>query len=93
MKEYRISNELRNYIFLVLKRQGIPYKTKRDESGQQYVVVPMSGERFHKVVLRARCEKLTQETGMCHLTKEEANDPLFVQAIMPDGGAVVVLGK
>ena len=38
MKEYRISNELRNYIFLVLKRQGIPYKTKRDESGQQYVV-------------------------------------------------------
>ena len=53
----------------------------------------MSGERFHKVVLRARCEKLTQETGMCHLTKEEANDPLFVQAIMPDGGAFVVLGK
>lgn len=93
MRKYRISKELRNYIFLVLKKQSIPYKTKRDDSGQIFVIVPMSGERFHKIVLRAKCEKLTQEKGICHFSKEEAADPLFVQAMLPDGGAFVVLGK
>ena len=93
MKKYRISKELRNYISLVLKKQGIPYKLTRDDSGQNFVEVPLSGERFHKVVLRAKCEKLTSEKGVCHLTKEEAADPLFVQAILPDGGAFVTLGK
>lgn len=93
MKKFRISKELRNYIFLVLKKQGVPYKLVRDDSGQNFVEVPLSGERFHKVVLRAKCEKLTLEKGVCHLTKEEAVDPLFVQTMLPDGGAFVTLGK
>ena len=93
MKKYRISKELRNYIFLVLKKQGVPYKSTRDDSGQNFVEVPLSGERFHKVVLRAKCEILTSEKVVCYLTKEEAADPMFVQAILPDGGAFVTLGK
>lgn len=61
MKKYRISKELRNYIFLVLKKQGVPYKSTRDDSGQNFVEVPLSGERFHKVVLRAKCENLLRK--------------------------------
>lgn len=93
MREYRISKELRIYIFLVLKKQDIPYKLRTDSDGQQYISVPVSGERFHKIVLRARCEKLTRKTGICHLTKEDAADPLYVQAVLPNGGAFVTLGK
>lgn len=94
MRKYRISKELRNYIFLVLKRQKIPYTTERDDTGQQFVRVPLSGERFHKVVLRARCEKLTKEKGILHLTAEEAEDPLFIQSMLPEqGGAFVTIGK
>lgn len=93
MREYRISRELRNYIFLVLKKQDIPYKFRADPDGRLYISVPVSGERFHRIVLRARCEKLTRETGIRHLTKEDAADPMYIQAVLPDGGAFVTLGK
>lgn len=92
MRKFRVSKELRNYILLVLARQKVPYKIERKD-GNTFVKVPLSGERFHKVVLRARCEKLTKEKGILHLTKEESQNQSFVQSVLPNGGSFVTIGK
>lgn len=91
-RRFKISKELKPYIRLALARQRTPFCIKK-EGDNLYVEVPLSGERFHKIVLRARCEKLTKETGTVHLTREEADDALLRETLLPGGGTFVIIGK
>lgn len=94
MKErvFRISQELRPYIRLALARQKVPSHIFTKD-GKNYIRIRMSGEKFHKVVLRARCEKLTHDTGLLHVTEEESDNPLFMETVLPGGGCFIVIGK
>lgn len=56
--QFRVSDTLRDYVENVLRRRAIPY---RIEDGK--CETDISGEKFHKVVLRAKMEKETDERG------------------------------
>lgn len=90
-RKFKISKELKPYIRLALAGQRVPshFGTDKDED---YVEVPLSGERFHKIVLRARCVRLTKETGIPHLTREESEDPVIRETLLPGGGTFVTIG-
>jgi len=85
-REFRISKELRPYISVVLMKQSLPFKFKKKDD-QYYISVPLSGEKFHKVVLKARAEKLTHDTGTLYLTNEDADNPILVESLFPGGNA------
>ncbi len=91
-RSFRVGKELKPYIAAVLKQRDIPFKFIK-EGDELKVEVPLSGERFHKVVQKARATKLTRENGIPVLTKEEADDPLVVGAICGESGAFVTLGQ
>lgn len=91
MRKYKISPGLKNRIRKILLLREIPFKIE-SEGDQIYVSVPLSGQRFHKIVQRARCEQLTEETGIMHLTKEESESDLKIAFLMHqyDKGSFVV---
>ena len=72
-KKFKVSTELKEYIRNVLARNGVSHRFVVDGE-QLYCVAALSGERFHKAVKRAYCEKMTEETGVLHLTYQESQD-------------------
>lgn len=72
-KKFKVNTELKEYIRNILAREGTPHRFTI-EGEQLYCVTALSGERFHKVVKRAYCEKKTEETGILHLTYRESQD-------------------
>lgn len=72
-RKFKVSAELKEYVRDVLARNGVSHRFVVDGE-QLYCVTTLSGERFHKVVKRAYCEKKTQETGVLHLTYQESQD-------------------
>lgn len=84
-KRFKVSKELRKYIKPVLVRSEIPHKFFC-EDGQWYCETIISGERFHKIVQRARCEKKSAEDGVLYLTYRESEDPGLSQAILEQFG-------
>ena len=53
---FRVSDTLCDYVENVLRRRAIPYEIKDGRCETN-----LSGEKFHKVVLRAKMEKMTDE--------------------------------
>ena len=41
-----------------------------------------SSDTFHKIVQRAKCEKLTKETGVFHVTNRERNNELYLTYLL-----------
>lgn len=61
---FNISKGLKPYLENVLSRNDIRYMFR----GPEKIIVPLSGTQFHKMVIRAKCEKLNDEE---HLSEEE----------------------
>ena len=78
---FKVSQDLKSYVRNVLSREGIPHRF-RNEEGQLFCITCISGERFHKIVKRADCERRSDETGLLHLTYDESQDPLKSAALM-----------
>lgn len=72
-KKFKIKEELKEYVRNVLAREGVPHRFRKEEE-QLYCITPVSGEKFHRVVKRAYCEKLSEESGILHLTYKESQD-------------------
>ena len=58
MRTFNISDSLKDSVINVLERRCIDYTLIENDSK---IVVNVSGTYFHKVVLRAKMEKLTKE--------------------------------
>ena len=79
--KFKVRSELKNYVRNILSREGISHRFK-EEGELTFCLVPISGERFHKIVKRAYCEQQTDDTGILHLTYEESQDPSLCQGLM-----------
>lgn len=53
MRIFKVSPELKEYILKILDRRKIPYFFR----GENRLGLDISGNAFHKIVLRAKCEK------------------------------------
>lgn len=81
MKRFKISPALKNKIRKILLLRDIPFRIEC-EGENTFIEVPLSGTKFHKIVQRARCEQLTEETGIFHLTKEESEDDTKIAMLL-----------
>ena len=79
--KFKIKEELKGYVRNILSREGIPHRF-REEEGQLYCLTCISGERFHRIVKRAFCEKKSEETGLLHLTYDESQDTNLCYGLM-----------
>ena len=93
-KKFKVSSELRKNIRSVLARMEIPHKFIR-EDGQWFCETGISGEKFHKIVQRARCEKKTKEDNLLYLTYRESQNPLLVSALLEqfNSNGFVIISK
>lgn len=80
-KKFKVSKDLRRNIKVVLTRTEIPHKFVREDD-QWYCETVISGEKFHKIVQRAACEKRSQEDGVVYLTYRESKDPALTEALL-----------
>ena len=81
-KRYRISDELRNNIEVIMKRTMNDYIISNDEHSGSYIWTNISSGKFHKVVCRARCELLYKKTGIFYFTQEEYDDAFLRTALL-----------
>lgn len=78
---FKVSEPMKNYIRVVLTRSEIRHKFVRKDD-QWYCITKLSGERFHEIVQRAKCEKRSEEDGVLYLTFRESQDPILTQALL-----------
>ena len=92
--KFRISPELKPYIRAILAKREEKYRFKREDQ-QFYVLTDMSGVKFHNIVQRAKCIKLTNETGILHVTKRESENGELVEALKTEykASSYVIAGK
>lgn len=88
LRKFKVSSTLKDCVENVLKRWGIKYEIV-NEDNSLFCKTSISGELFHKVVVRAKMEKETLE---CHsaipfVTKEETEDMTVMQEI---GNAYII---
>lgn len=78
MRKFKVSATLAPNIERVLHRRMVPYSI---ENG--YCNVELSGEKFHKVVLRAKMEKLQEEAGSTvpFIAEIEKQDSIVMQEV------------
>ena len=57
---FKISHELKPYIQRLMTRAEIPFRIK-NEDNQLYLLTDLSGVKFHNIVQRAKCMKLTND--------------------------------
>lgn len=81
-KPYKVSESLYEYVTNILKRRGIKY-TITENNNQKYCESNLSGEQFHKIVLRAKMEKLTDEkkSSIPFVATVELNNPVVMDEV------------
>ncbi len=82
MRSYKVSPTLKEALANVLTRRGIYYEfTESDE--QIYCETPISGQLFHKCVIRAKMEKLQEEKNSLipYVASVEVDDPLVMREV------------
>lgn len=79
MRTFKVSETLKDYINNVLKRRGYDYSYNDDGT----INVEMSGQNFHKVVVRAKMEKLTDEkkSSIPYIATTERDSSLVISEI------------
>lgn len=87
-RRFKISQSLKNNIMNVLERRGINYEISFQD-GQYYITVPLSGMRFHKIVVRAKMELLEKEEGseIPYIDSSEQDDQIVLFEV---GSAYIV---
>ena len=90
---FKVRGDLKEFIRNILAREGIQHRFLQNEE-QLYCEVTLSGERFHKIVKRAYCEKLTKETGLLHVTYAESKNDTLCEGLMRlfDTNSFIVVG-
>ena len=86
LKRYKINPDVKKYLRRVLVLARCKFRIRHDEDGNYYCYINLTSNHFHKLVLRARCEKATEETGMLHVTFEESCNEAFVTYLMAQRG-------
>ena len=72
-KKFKVNKSLKEYVRNILDRENIRHFF-RAEGEQLYCITSISGEKFHKIIQRAYCEKKSEETGLLYLTIRESKD-------------------
>lgn len=90
-KTFKVNPELESFLENVLIKARIDFV----KNGDGTISTPISGELFHKFVIRARCEKLDYEReGLVitapHVHVSELNNPHVMQNIP---GNYIVIGE
>lgn len=80
---FKISQELKPYIRQLMSRSENRFRIK-EEDGALYLYCDMSGTKFHNIVQRAKCMKLSEETGILHVTKRESEDNELVMSLQKE---------
>lgn len=91
MREFKVSNALLASVSNVLTRRGVEFQiTQRD--GQYYCHTNISGTKFHKCIVRAKCEQITKDrnSSIPYIAHSELEDDLVKEEI---GNVYVVLEK
>ena len=89
MKKYKARKELLPYIEGVLSRRRRSYRSDYDpENDAWYIITDSSSASFHETVLRAICEKETDEKGgsVIYVTQEEHDDPIRLMTLLQELG-------
>ena len=78
MRKFKVSATLKSNIERILHRRMVPYSI-----GDGYCNVELSGEKFHKVVLRAKMERMQEEAGSTvpFIAEIEKQDPVVMQEV------------
>lgn len=73
---FKLSRTLQQKVVNVMNRRGIPHEVL-EEDGILKCNVNISGEKFHKIVLRAKMEKMQEEdnSSIPYIASVELNDP------------------
>lgn len=92
MKKFNVNPDLLFYLENVLKRADVEYKVNDDST----VSARVSGELFHKFIIRARCEKRDYEeegdvVTVAHVHVSELRNPHVMKRI--DNSAYIIVGR
>lgn len=79
MKTFKVSKTLESYVINILKRRAINYVL--NDNGT--IDAEISGQKFHKIIVRAKMEKMTDEkkAPIPFIATTEVNDFLVMQEI------------
>lgn len=94
-KKFRVSPENKEFLRQELWLRWINNFFKEEEN-QLYCYAKCSRDQFKKIHTRAVCERLTIETGLIHMSREESNNIGLRGAILSKhgkingGGAVII---
>lgn len=80
-KRYRVAEDLKSPLENVMTRCFHPHLII-EEDGQLWCYTNASADVFHKLVLRARCEKESRENDVCYMTYGEYMDLGYRMAFM-----------
>lgn len=74
MNQFFVSDTLYEKIENILNRRCIPYTLIQKD--KKYIKTSISGEKFHKIVIRAKMEKLQEEedSPVPYVAKKELDD-------------------
>lgn len=87
MKQFKVREELLPFVEAICKRRRIKYSVITDLEGEKYILTNISGTQFHKIIVRASCEKSCKDLGntdILYLAKSEAKDPAEVERLMQE---------
>ena len=77
-RTFKVASDLKPFVENILQRRGIEFSTT-----ENFISAAISGEYFHKVVIRARCEKddndqwgLIVDTPRIHFSERESKTVL-----------------
>lgn len=88
MKRYRVNEEIKQYLRKVLLLNQISFWFEKDKTGTWWCHTTASSNHFRRMVMRARCEKATEETGLLHVTYKESLNRSFTTALMAQRGVM-----
>lgn len=72
-KKYRVSNDLVHYVRRVMTRSYHSFALRK-EGDTCYCACNLTAKQFHQIIMRARCEKESDETGTFVVTKQERDN-------------------
>ena len=86
MRDYKVSHALKPFVNRILRQSYHDCHMYTDRNGQVWCKTNASSDTFHRVVQRAKCQKMSTEEGVLCMTSEEFNDPYMRSSIMRDAG-------
>lgn len=88
MNKYRVSEGLKYYIRRILVRSFYSCYMF-EQNGMIWCKTNASSDTFHRIVQRAKCEKVSMETGTFYVTTREANNALLMPILLEQAGVQV----